>query len=73
MVKKECPGWKRIDKLISRGGGGWGGTSISHSRVGTTFLLKMTLLNFWIKLTPKGYFRTKKIKITVEFYIFKLT
>ena len=39
--------------------GGWG-TSIRHSRVGTKFLLKMILLKFWIKLTQKGYFRTKK-------------
>ena len=27
----------------------------------TKFRLKLTLLNFWIKLTQKGYFRTKKI------------
>ena len=26
----------------------------------TTFRLKLTLLNFWIKLTQKEYFRTKK-------------
>ena len=26
----------------------------------TKFCFKMTLLNFWIKLTQKGYFRTKK-------------
>ena len=38
----------------------------------TKFCFKMTLLNFWIKLTQKGYFRTKKMKITIEFYIFKL-
>ena len=31
-----------------------------------------TLLNFWIKLTQKGYFRTKNMKITIKFYIFKL-
>ena len=35
---------------------------IRHSRVGTKFRLKMTLLNFWIKLTQKGYFLTKKKK-----------
>ena len=27
---------------------------------GTEFCLKLTLLNFWIELTQKGYFRTKK-------------
>ena len=32
---------------------------IRHSRVGTKFRLKMTLLNFWIKLTQKEYFGTK--------------
>ena len=37
-----------------------GGTSIKQSRVGTKFPLKMTVSNFWIKLTQKGYFRTKK-------------
>ena len=47
-------------------------TFIRHSRVGIKFRLKMTLLNFRIKLTQKGYFRTKKITITIEFYIFKL-
>ena len=30
-----------------------------YPRVGTKFRLKMTLLNFWIKLTQKGYFQTK--------------
>ena len=25
----------------------------------TKFCLKLTILNFWIKLTQKGYFRTK--------------
>ena len=34
--------------------------SIKQSRVGTKFRFKMTLLNFWITLTQKGYFRTKK-------------
>ena len=42
------------------GVGGWVGTSIRHSRVGTKFRLKMSLQNFWIKLTQKGYFGTKK-------------
>ena len=28
--------------------------------LGTKFRPKLTLLNFWIKLTQKGYFRTKK-------------
>ena len=48
------------------------GTSIRHSRVGTKFRLKMTLLNFWIKLTQKGYFRTKKLNSSIEFYISRL-
>ena len=43
-----------------------------HQRVVTKFRLKMTLLNFWIELTQKGYFRTKKMKINIELYIFKL-
>ena len=30
--------------------------------LGTKFRLKLTLLNFWIKLTQKGYFQTKKKK-----------
>ena len=38
----------------------------------TKFRPKLTPLNFWFKLTQKGYFRTKKMKITIEFYIFKL-
>ena len=40
--------------------------------LGTKFRIKMTLLNFWIKLTQKRYFRTKNMKITIEFYIVKL-
>ena len=63
----------RVEKnLISQRGQGGVGTSIMHSRIATKFHLKMTLLNFWIKLTQKGYFRTKKMEITIEFYIFKL-
>ena len=31
-----------------------------HSRVGTKFRIKLTRLNFWMKLTQNGYFRTKK-------------
>ena len=46
--------------------------SVRHSRVATKICLKITLLNFWIKLTQKGYLRTKKMKIFIEFYIFKL-
>ena len=56
-VEKECSDWKKIEKLISKGGGRM---SISHSRVSTKFHLKMAPLNFWIKLTQKGYLRTKK-------------
>ena len=55
-----------MKKLNKRGRGG-GTASIRHSRVGTKFRLKMTLLNFWIKLTQKGYFRTKKMQITIEY------
>ena len=51
---------KKIEKLIIKGGGV--GTPIRHSRVGTKFRLKMTLLNFCVKLTEKGCFRTKKNK-----------
>ena len=39
--------------------GGRRGASIRHSRVGTRFCLEMTLLNFWMKLLQKWYFRTK--------------
>ena len=49
-----------------------GGTSIRHARVGNKSRHKMILLSFWIKLTQKGYFRTKKNEIIIEFYIFKL-
>ena len=38
----------------------------------TKFRFKLTLLNFWIKLTQKRYFRNKIMKITIEFWIFKL-
>ena len=35
----------------------------------------LTILNFWTKLTQKEYFRSKKekkkMKITIEFYIFQ--
>ena len=31
-----------------------------HSRVGTKFRIKLTRLNFWMKLTQNGYFGTKK-------------
>ena len=36
------------------------GAFIRHSKVGIKFRLKMTKMNFWIKLTPKEYFGTKK-------------
>ena len=53
-MEKECPGWKKIkNQLVGR-------TSNRHSGVGAKFHLKMTFFNFWIKLTQKGYFRTKK-------------
>ena len=78
VTEKKCSRWEKINKWISgrRGVGslGMGGvwTSMRHSRVGTKFRLKMSLLNFWVKLTQKGYFWTKKMKIIIEFYIFKL-
>ena len=61
-MEKECFGWKKIERK----------ESIRHSLIATKFHLKMTLLNFWILLTQKGYFRIKKMKITIKFYIFKL-
>ena len=30
--------------------------------IGTKFQLKLKILNFWTKLTQKGYFRSKKEK-----------
>ena len=44
--------WKIIKKIISGGG--------DDSRVGTKFRLEITLFNFWIKLTQKTCFQTKK-------------
>ena len=35
----------------------------------TKFFLKLT---FWTKVTQKEYFRSEKMKITIEFYIFEL-
>ena len=55
-MEQECSGGKKIKKE-SRGGE----ASISHSRVGTKFRLKTTLLTFWIKLRRKEYFGTKKL------------
>ena len=43
------------------------GTIVRHSRLGNKFHLKVTLLNFWINLTQKGYSQTKKMKITIKF------
>ena len=60
-VEKECFGWKNRKNNYRQG------TSFRHSRVGTKFRLKITILNFWIKLTKKGYFRTQKMKITIDF------
>ena len=62
--KRVDRGGKRVfwvEKLIS------GGTYVRHSIIVTKFRL-----NLWIKLTQKGYFRTKNMKITIEFYIFIL-
>ena len=38
----------------------------------TRFYLKLTILDFWIKLTQKSYFQSEKMKIAIEFYIFEL-
>ena len=43
--------------------------------LGTKFLLKLTILNFWTKLIQKGYFQTlkeKKSPLNVKFYLFRL-
>ena len=52
-VEKERSGWKKSKNSLAGGG-----TSITNSRVGTKFFLKMAFLTFWIKLTQKG-FRSK--------------
>ena len=56
--EKKCSGWKKIKKLIREGG-----TSIRYSRVGNKFRFKMTLLNFWIKLTQKDISELKNWKL----------
>ena len=33
-----------------------------QNSLGTKFQLKLTILNFWTKLTQKGYFQSKKEK-----------
>ena len=63
LFQKVCLGWK-LSQIINRL---WGWkknvqANVRHSRVGTKFHLKMTLLNFWIKLTRKGYFWAKANK-----------
>ena len=67
-VDKEYYGCKKNRKNNWRRGR----ASIRQSGVGTKFRLKKTLLNFWIKLTQKGYFRNKKLEIIIKSYIFKL-
>ena len=47
-----------------------------RNSISTKFQLILTILNFWTKLTQKGYLQPKKVKqktkITIEFYIFEL-
>ena len=62
-VEKECSGWKKIEQVVSGCGIGEGGASIKHSREGTKLRLKMTLLNFWIKLSQNGISKLKKWKL----------
>ena len=49
---------------------------ILHIRnsLGTNFQFKLTILNFWTKLTKKSIsnLENSKMKITIEFYIFEL-
>ena len=42
--------------------------------VGTKFQVKVTISNFWTKLTQKGHFQSEKekMKISIEFYMFEL-
>ena len=47
--------------------------NIMNRIVGTKFHLKLIILNFWTKLTQKGYFQSKEYsEIRIEFYIFEL-
>ena len=80
MLTKKPTGFKSLNnfwkKLVKRSKGRKREhhykTLHNETSLGTKIRLKLTFLNFWIKLTKKGYFRTKKKKkITIEFYIFK--
>ena len=60
LFQKVFLGWK-LSQIINRLWG-WNKNvqaNVRHSRAVTKFHLKMTLLNFWIKLIQKGYFWTK--------------
>ena len=49
------------------------GSIYIRNSLGTKFQLELTVFNFWTTLTQKGLiFKTKNMKITIQFYIFEL-
>ena len=79
MLTKKPTGFKSLTnfwkKLVKRSKGRkrehHHKTLHNETSLGTKIRLKLTFLNFWIKLTKKGISELKKKKITIEFYIFK--
>ena len=43
-----------------------------RNSIDTRFQVELTIFTFWTKLVQKEYFKTKKTKTNIEFYIFEL-